>query len=297
VRPVSYVAERATSPGHHRSGKADRILAVASGVATAVLLAFVVLPVVALFTRVSAGQLIAQLRSKVALDALGVSLRTSVMALLLVLAFGTPAAYVLATRVRTASAVMTTLLELPLVLPPPVAGLGLLVAFGRHGLLGGPLRAVGISIPFTQAAVVLALLYVSMPFYIRQAVASFQAVDRELLAASRTLGAGAAATFFRVALPLARPGLSAGAALAWARALGEFGATLMFAGSLQGRTQTLPVAIFTELAQDFDVSLAISALLVVVSAGLFVGIKVLLQRSTGWTSPSIEASWSTSASI
>jgi molybdate transport system permease protein len=277
--------------------KIDRVLASLSGLATAVLLAFVLLPVVGLFTRVSAGQLVAQLRSKVALDALGVSLRTSLTALLLVIALGTPAAYVLAARVRKASAVITTLLELPLVLPPAVAGIGLLVAFGRGGLLGGPLRALGVSIPFTQAAVVLALLYVSMPFYLRQAVASFQAVDRELLAASRTLGAGAAATFFRVALPLARPGLSAGAALAWARALGEFGATLMFAGSLQGRTQTLPVAIFSELAQDFDVSLAISVLLVVVSAGLFVGIKVLLRRSPGWTSPWIDASSSTSVSI
>jgi molybdate transport system permease protein len=277
--------------------KIDRVLAFLSGLATAVLLAFVLLPVVGLFTRVSAGQLAAQLRSKVALDALGVSLRTSLLALVLVVALGTPAAYVLAGRARTASAVITTLLELPLVLPPAVAGLGLLVAFGRGGLLGGPLRALGVSIPFTQAAVVLALLYVSLPFYVRQAVASFQAVDRELLAASRTLGAGASATFFRVALPLARPGLSAGAALAWARALGEFGATLMFAGSLQGRTQTLPVAIFAELAQDFDVSLAISALLVVVSAGLFVGIKVLLRRSPGWASPWIDASSSTSVSI
>jgi molybdate transport system permease protein len=277
--------------------KVDRGLAFLSGLATAVLLGFVLLPVVALFTRVSAGQLAAQLKSRVALDALGVSLRTSLLALLLVIALGTPAAYALAARVRTASAVITTLLELPLVLPPAVAGLGLLVAFGRNGLLGGPLRALGVSIPFTQAAVVLALLYVSMPFYVRQAIASFQAVDRELLAASRTLGAGASATFFRVALPLARPGLSAGAALAWARALGEFGATLMFAGSLQGRTQTLPVAIFAELAQDFDVSLAISALLVVVSAGLFVGIKVLLRRSPGWTNPWIDASSSTSVSI
>lgn len=277
--------------------KIDRVLAFLSGLATAVLLAFVLLPVVGLFTRVSAGQLVAQLRSKVAIDALGVSLRTSLTALVLVVTLGTPAAYVLAARVRKASGVITTLLELPLVLPPAVAGIGLLVAFGRSGLLGGPLRALGVSIPFTQAAVVLALIYVSMPFYLRQAVASFQAVDRELLAASRTLGAGAAATFFQVALPLARPGLSAGAALAWARALGEFGATLMFAGSLQGRTQTLPVAIFAELAQDFDVSLAISALLVVVSAGLFVGIKVLLRRSPGWTSPWIDASSSTSVSI
>jgi molybdate transport system permease protein len=144
--------------------------------------------------------------------------------------------------------------------------------------------------------VVLALLYVSLPFYLRQAVASFESVDPELLAASRTLGAGAAGTFFRVALPLARSGLSAGAGLAWARALGEFGATLMFAGSLQGRTQTLPVAIFTELAEDFDVSLAISALLVVVSAGLFVAIKVVIRKGPGWTSPWIERSSSTSAS-
>jgi molybdate transport system permease protein len=285
----------AEGPARH-AGRADPILAVAAGTATAALLAFVLLPIVALFARVSGGHLVAQLRSRVALDALGVSLRASLMALALVLALGTPAAYVLATRVRRGSMLMTTLLELPLVLPPPVAGLGLLVAFGRHGLLGGPLRALGVSVPFTQAAVVLALLYVSVPFYVRQAVASFAAVDRELLAASRTLGAGSAETFFRVALPLAGPGLSAGAGLAWARALGEFGATLMFAGSLQGRTQTLPVAIFTELAQDFDVSLAISALLVVVSAGLFVGIKVLLRKGPEWTSPWIEPSRSTSAS-
>lgn len=288
--------EGATSRRTNGSRRIDATLAVSAGVATAVLLAFVVLPMVALFTRVSFGELLAQLRSRVALDALWVSLRTSVLALFLVLILGTPAAYALASRGRRGAVAITTLLELPLVLPPSVAGLGLLVAFGRNGLLGGPLRALGLSIPFTQAAVVLALLFVSLPFYLRQAVASFQAVDPELLAASRTLGAGASRTFFRVALPMAGPGLSAGAALAWARALGEFGATLMFAGSLQGRTQTLPVAIFTELAQDFEVSLAISALLVVVSAGLFVGIKVLLRKGPAWASPWIEPSASTSAS-
>lgn len=297
MRAPSATDRRSDPSVPERRAASDRVLAMIAGAATAVLLSFVLLPVVALFTRVSAGELLDQLRSKVALDALWVSLRTSTMALLLVLVLGTPAAYVLSTRVRRGTALMTTLLELPLVLPPPVAGLGLLVAFGRNGLLGGPLRAVGVSIPFTQVAVVLALIYVSLPFYIRQAVASFGAVDRELLAASRTLGAGAAGTFFRVALPLAGPGLSAGAALAWARALGEFGATLMFAGSLQGRTQTLPVAIFTELAQDFDVSLAISALLVVVSASLFVGIKVLLRAAPAWNEPWIESSASTSASV
>ena len=124
----------------------------------------------------------------------------------------------------------------------------------------------------------MALVFVSLPFFVRQAIASFQAVDPQLIAASRTLGAGQARTFFRVALPLARPGLSAGAALAFARALGEFGATLMFAGSLQGVTQTLPIAVFTELAQDFDVALAIAAFLVALSAGLFVGVKLLLRE-------------------
>jgi molybdate transport system permease protein len=297
MRAPSATDRRSDSSRPERAAAGDRVLAVIAGAATAVLLSFVLLPVVALFTRVSVGELLEQLRSRVALDALWVSLRTSMMAMLLVLVLGTPAAYVLSTRVRRGTALMTTLLELPLVLPPPVAGLGLLVAFGRNGLLGGPLRAVGVSIPFTQVAVVLALIYVSLPFYIRQAVASFGAVDKELLAASRTLGVGAAGTFFRVALPLAGPGLSAGAALAWARALGEFGATLMFAGSLQGRTQTLPVAIFTELAQDFDVSLAISALLVVVSASLFVGIKVLLRAAPVWNEPWIESSESTSASV
>jgi molybdate transport system permease protein len=269
------------------------LLASSMGVAVAALLAFVLVPVVAILVRVPPETLVAQLRSRAALDALGVSLRASLVALGVILLLGTPAAYALATKPRRASLLLTTILELPLVLPPPVAGIGLLVAFGRRGLLGGPLRAIGVTIPFTEIAVVMALVFVSLPFFVRQAVASFQALDPQLLAASRTLGAGPARTFFRVALPLARPGLSAGAALAWARSLGEFGATLMFAGSLQGKTQTLPVAIFTQLAQDFDVALAIAALLVAVSAGLFVGVKLLLRESRPFVSW-LETSSSTS---
>ena len=261
-------------------GRIDRWVAFSFGLAVAALLAFILLPIVAIFVRVPPGTLLAQLHSRVALDALGVSLRASLTALALILLFGTPAAYALAVGPRRHSAVLTTILELPLVLPPPVAGIGLLVAFGRQGLLGGPLRAVGVTLTFTPIAVVMALMFVSLPFFVRQAIASFQAVDPQLIAASRTLGAGQARTFFRVALPLARPGLSAGAALAFARSLGEFGATLMFAGSLEGVTQTLPIAVFTELAQDFDVALAIAALLVAISAGLFVGVKLLLREAT-----------------
>ena len=131
------------------------------------------MPILAIFLRVPPSELLAQVRSRVALDALGVSLRSSLMALATIVAFGTPAAYLLATRRLPGSAVLVTLLELPLVLPPAVAGIGLLAAFGRLGLLGGPLRAFGVQIPFTQAAVVMALAFVAMPFYTRQAVASF----------------------------------------------------------------------------------------------------------------------------
>jgi molybdate transport system permease protein len=271
--------------------RADRLWALFSGVAVGALVAFILLPVVAIFVRVPPGRLVAQLHSKVALEALGVSLRSTLIAVAVVLLLGTPAAYALAARPRGRSVWLTTILELPLVLPPPVAGIGMLLAFGRQGLLRAPLRALGITLSFTPAAVVMALVFVSLPFFIRQAIAAFQVLDPQIMGASRTLGAGPARTFFRVALPLARPGLSAGAALAWARALGEFGATLMFAGTLSGTTQTLPVAVFTELAEDFDAALAIAALLVAVSAGMFVGVKLLLREpNPTWLEPSTSTS-------
>jgi molybdate transport system permease protein len=166
-----------------------------------------------------------------------------------------------------------TLVELPLVLPPAVAGLGLLVAFGRNGLLGSTFEAFGVSIPFTQTAVTLAVVFVASPLYLRQAIASFEAVDPNMIAASRTLGVGPGPTFFRVVLPLARAGLAAGFALSLARGLGEFGATIMFAGSLQGVTQTLPLAIYAEFDQNFDATLAMGALLIIISAALLLTLK------------------------
>src|SRR5262249_40992161 len=158
-----------------------------------------------------------------------------------------PAAYLIAShRSFPGRKAVLTLVELPLVLPPAVAGIGLLAAFGRFGLLGSSLRFFGIELPFTQTAVVLAIVFVASPFYVRGAIAAFESVDRTLLDASRTLGASQARTFRRIALPLAAGGLGAGAALAFARGIGEFGATIMFAGSLQGLTQTLPLAIYAE---------------------------------------------------
>ena len=256
-----------------------------AGLATAAILGFVLLPVLAIFARLPPGSLVAQLHSEVAVQALLVSLKTSLIALALVVVTGTPTAFVLARSSSRWNPLLTTLLELPLVLPPAVAGIGLLAAFGRAGLLGSQLRALGIEIPFTQVAVVMALAFVAIPFYVRQAVASFAAIDPQLLAASRTLGAGPVRTFACVALPVAAPGLSAGATLAWARALGEFGATIMFAGSFQGVTQTLSLAIYTQFEagskEGTTVALAMAGLLVVVSAGLLVGVKLLVRRRSG----------------
>ena len=174
-------------------------------------------------------------------------------------------------------------------LPPAVAGVGLLAALGRFGLLGSSLHAFGISLPFTQTAVTVAVAYVASPLYIRQAIASFEATDPHLTAASRTLGAGPVRTFFRIVLPLARGGLIAGLALSFARGLGEFGATIMFAGSLQGVTQTLPLAIYAEFDRNFDATLAMSGVLILISAVLLLTLRIGLswQRSPSSKSPSL----------
>jgi len=240
-----------------------------------VALAFLLLPIVAIFSELTLGELRAGLTSEVARDALRVTLETNLVAMALIVFFGTPTAYLLASREFRGRSLLVTLVELPLVLPPAVAGIGLLAAFGRLGLLGGTMESLGLDIAFTKTAVVLAVTFVASPFYVRTAIAAFEGIDRDLVAASRTLGAGPARTFFRVALPLASGGLGAGAALAFARGLGEFGATIMFAGSLQGVTQTLSLAIYQEFDVDFDSALAIGALLVVGSALVLFAAKVI----------------------
>jgi molybdate transport system permease protein len=234
--------------------------------ATALSIGFLLLPIVAIFAELSPGALVNGVTSGVAVDALRVTAQTNLLALAVILVFGTPTAYLLGSRSFRGRALLVTAVELPLVLPPAVAGLGLIAAFGRLGLLGGTLDALGIEVGFTKVAVVLAVTFVASPFYVRTAIVAFEAVDPDLTAAARTLGAGPGKTFARVALPLASGGLGAGAALAFARGLGEFGATLMFAGSLQGVTQTLSLAVYQEFDVDFDTALAIGALLVAASA-------------------------------
>jgi molybdate transport system permease protein len=250
------------------------------GTALAIALAFLLLPVVAIFIHTSPAQLVDRLSDPAATDALRLSVETTLIAIAVIVAVGTPASYLLATRSFPGRAVVITLVELPLVLPPAVAGIALLAALAPNGILGGLLRDAHIELVLQTAGVVVALTFVAAPFYLRQAQSSFESIDRALIDASRTLGSSEAVSFARVAVPVALPGLVAGLGLAWARALGEFGATLMFAGSFRGITQTVPLAIYDQFASDFPAALALSAVLVAVAMGLLLGIKLLAGQAT-----------------
>jgi molybdate transport system permease protein len=243
--------------------------------ALAVALVFLVVPLLSIFVEVAPADLLASLDDPSAREALLLSLRTTLAALAIIVVVGTPAAYFLATRRFRGRSVVITLVELPLVLPPAAAGIALLASLGPNGLLGGAIESTGTRLVLETAGVVVALVFVSAPFFMRQAQAAFEALDPAWLDASRTLGAGEARTFARVAIPAAGPGLLAGLALAWGRALGEFGATLMFAGSFRGVTQTVPLAIYERLSTDFTGALALSAVLVAVSAALLFSVKLL----------------------
>ncbi|HEX3318497.1 MAG TPA: ABC transporter permease [Solirubrobacteraceae bacterium] len=256
-------------------GSAARLFPVALIAAAAVTLAFLALPVIAIFTDVSPSELLDSLDDPTTVDALRLSLETTVIALAVILLMGTPVAWVLATRRFRGRSVLVTVLELPVVLPPAVAGIGLLAALGPHGILGPALDSLGITLVFQTAGVVVALVFVASPFYLRQAQASFESLDPALLEASRTLGASEARTFARVGVPVAVGGLLSGAALSWGRALGEFGATLIFAGSFQGITQTAPLAIYAQFGTNFPGALTLAAVLVCVSIAILGGVKVL----------------------
>jgi molybdate transport system permease protein len=251
-----------------------------------VVLAFLLLPIVALITYQPVSSLLDGFTAKVATDAILVSLKTNAIAFAVMIAFGTPFAYVLARNQFRGRSVVLTLVEVPLALPPAVAGLGLLVAFGRLGLLGPTLGKLGINLAFTQAAVVIAVLFVASPFYLRGAIAAFEAIDGTLLDVAGTLGAGPLRRVLRVALPLASGGLGAAAAVAFARGLGEFGATILFAGSFQGTTQTLPLAVYSLFDANLDQAISIGVLLIIVSAAILFTSRLLTRTWTFSTSTS-----------
>jgi len=241
---------------------------------------FLALPLAAIFLRALPQEgLWEALQRPLVTQALRLSLFTSLGSLLLALTLGTPIAYVLARRKFPGGTLIDTLIDLPMVLPPSVAGVALLMTFGRRGILGAWLDAIGIQVAFTPIAVMLAQSFVSAPFYIRAARAGFQSVDQELERVAYTLGHSSFSTFFRVTIPLTFPALLSGAVMAWARALGEFGATIMFAGNLLGRTQTMPLAIYTAMEADLTAALALSALLILFSFAILFGVRLLLHRS------------------
>jgi molybdate transport system permease protein len=263
------------------------VLAVAAAVVITLVMAFLMLPIIALITYQPLHDLIDGFGTKVATDAIIVSLKTNTIAFAVMIGLGTPFAYILARRRFFARSVVITLVELPLVMPPAVAGLGLLVAFGRFGLLGHTLTVLGIDLAFSQAAVVLAILFVASPFYLRGAIAAFGAVDPTLIDVAGTLGAGPLRRLLRVAIPLAGGGLGAAAAVAFARGVGEFGATILFAGSFQGVTQTLPLAVYSLFDANLDQAIAIGVLLIIVSAAILLTSKLLIGSWTSSTSISL----------
>jgi molybdate transport system permease protein len=234
------------------------------------LLAFLVIPVVALFITGSPADWMAGLRHPITVPALLLSVVTTALSLGVIVVFGTPLAWWLGRSEARVARLVETVVQLPIVVPPAVAGLALLLAFGRRGLLGPALQGLGIDIAFSTIAVVLAQVFVAAPFYIQAATTAFAGINENLLVVARTLGARPSTVLFRIALPLARRGLIAGAALAWARALGEFGATLMFAGNLSGRTQTLPLAVYTALESDVRAAQALAVLLVAIALVIIV---------------------------
>ncbi len=254
---------------------------VATAAGLGLLLGLLALPVVALFVRVEPGVLFVRLRDPAVVEALRLSLASSAAALAIVIVLGTPAAWVLATRRFPGKRLLEVLVDLPMVLPPTVAGFALLMAFGRAGMVGQGLAAFGYTLPFTTAAVVLAQAFMAAPFFVGSARAAFASVDRRYLEAAATLRASEWTRFSRVVLPLVMPSLVAGAAMSWARALGEFGATITFAGNLPGVTQTLPLAVYVAMQSDLGAALAMSVLLVVVSFVVLFAMRSLPTAAAG----------------
>jgi molybdate transport system permease protein len=227
---------------------------------------FLALPLLALLLRVPWSRAGEILGSSAAREALWVSARVSVAALVLSLIFGVPLAWLLARFRFPGRRVVRSLATLPMVLPPVVGGVALLLAFGRRGLVGGPLESfVGVTVPFTGWAAILAATFVSMPFLVTTVEAGFAGMDARLEEAASTLGAGRWRTFIRVVVPMVAPSLGAGMAMSWARALGEFGATITFAGNIPGATQTMPLAVYLQLEQDPEVAYLLSSVLLAVS--------------------------------
>lgn len=242
------------------------------------LLLFLTLPLVALFTRVSPADLWITLGQPQVTQAIRLSLVTSIATSLLTLLFGTPLAYLLAQNHFRFHRLADTLIDLPTVLPPAVAGVALLMAFGRRGLFGPALSSIGVTIPFTMLAVIMAQCFVASSYYIKAAAIGFSGIDHELKQAAALDGADGWGTFRYIVVPLTAPALLSGLVMTWARALGEFGATIIFAGNFPGRTQTMPLAIYLGFEIDLNIALTLAIILICLSFFTLLVVKVLLHR-------------------
>lgn len=245
------------------------------------LILFLGLPLVVLFLRIAPGAFLENLGNRQVVQAIGLSFRTTAISLGLALLLGTPLAYLLARRRFPGRNLLDTLIDLPMVLPPSVAGVALLLAFGRRGLVGQYFEPLGIEVAFTATAVVLAQLFVAAPYYVRAATAGFAGIQRELEQAAALDGANRLQVFRLITVPLARSTLLGGAVMTWARALGEFGATIIFAGNFPGRTQTMPLAIYLGFELDLNIALTLSAILLATSFLVLFVVKGILGRRAG----------------
>lgn len=241
-------------------------------------LLFIALPILAIFTRTSIPALFANLNGQQVLQAISLSLVTSLCTTLVTILFGTPVAYLLAQRNFRGYHLVDTLVDLPTVLPPSVAGVALLMAFGRKGLFGAWLAAAGISLPFTVIAVIMAQTFIAAPLYIKAAAIGFASIGQELKQAAGLDGANRWQTFRYIIVPLSWTALLSGSVMTWARALGEFGATIIFAGNFPGRTQTMPLAIYIGFEIDLNVALTLAIILICFSFLTLIVIKGLLHK-------------------
>ncbi len=261
------------------SGGGDTFSAGLAVAALALLAGFISLPLISLILWTLNESAWQSMTSPVAMDALLLSIRTTSISMAILLLLGTPAAYLLARVSFPGNRAVNALMDLPVVLPPSAAGIALLLAFGRFGLVGQYLNVFGITLSFTMVAVVMAEIFVAAPFYLRQAVTSFAGIDRNIEEAAMVDGASRSAVFFRITVPLAFPALVAGALTAWARALGEFGATIIFAGSFQGVTQTIPLAIFSAFQSDLNAAVALSVLVLGFAFTVILAVRYLTRRT------------------
>ena len=250
------------------------------GMLASCFLLFLGIPLVALLIREPPGTIWTALQDPETLQAIQISVVTTCASTFLSVLFGLPVAYILARRSFRGHSILETLVTLPTVLPPVVAGVALLLTFGRMGLIGYYLNLADITIPFTTVAVIMAQIFVAAPFFVNSAKAGLEQLDRRYELAAYTLRASPLYTFFRVVLPLIRPALFAGIGLTWARALGEFGATITFAGNFPGVTQTLPIAVYIASEDDLDHAIAVAVVLLAVSFGVLLALRI--GRSRSW---------------